>query len=389
MQYRNFGKLGWQASALGFGCMRLPILDGKSGNIDQEKTTEMIRRAIDAGVNYFDTAYVYHEQMSEVALGKALEGGYRQRVRLATKSPVMLVKESADFDRMLNEQLRRLQTGTIDFYLLHGLNRARWQKVQALGLLRRAEAALADGRIRYLGFSFHDSLDVFKEIMDGYDRWTFCQIQYNYMDIDFQAGTQGLQYAAAKGLGVGVMEPLRGGKLAINLPVVQPLWESANHKRKTADWALQWVWSQPEVSLALSGMNSLAQVEENIASANASRIGLLNVEELELIGKVRQTLKDLSPIPCTHCEYCMPCLNGVNIPLNFDVYNQIAIFNDLDHYRFQYKNFIQDDQKAACCIQCDECLSKCPQQIAISSWMPVVDEVLGNNHSYIKAVSKG
>jgi predicted aldo/keto reductase-like oxidoreductase len=389
MQYRNFGKLDWQVSALGFGCMRLPILDGKSGNIDQEKTTEMIRRAIEGGVNYFDTAYVYHEQMSEVALGKALEGGYRQRVRLATKLPVMLVKESADFDRMLNEQLRRLQTSTIDFYLLHGLNRARWQKVQAMGLLDRAEAALADGRIRYLGFSFHDSLDLFKEIVDGYDRWTFCQIQYNYMDIDFQAGTQGLQYAASKGLGVVVMEPLRGGKLAINLPVVQPLWESANHKRKPADWALQWVWSQPEVSLALSGMNSLAQVEENIASADASRIGLLDVEELELIGKVRQTLKDLSPIPCTHCEYCMPCPNGVNIPHNFDIYNQIAIFNDLDHYRFQYKNFIQDDQKAACCIQCDECLSKCPQQIAISSWMPVVDEVLGNNHPYIKVVSKG
>jgi len=389
MQYRNFGKLDWQVSALGFGCMRLPILDGKSGNIDQEKTTEMIRRAIEGGVNYFDTAYVYHEQMSEVALGKALEGGYRQRVRLATKLPVMLVKESADFDRMLNEQLRRLQTSTIDFYLLHGLNRARWQKVQAMGLLDRAEAALADGRIRYLGFSFHDSLDLFKEIVDGYDHWTFCQIQYNYMDIDFQAGTQGLQYAASKGLGVVVMEPLRGGKLAINLPVVQPLWESANHKRKPADWALQWVWSQPEVSLALSGMNSLAQVEENIASADASRIGLLDVEELELIGKVRQTLKDLSPIPCTHCEYCMPCPNGVNIPLNFDVYNQIAIFNDLDHYRFQYKNFIQDDQKAVCCIQCDECLSKCPQQIAISSWMPVVDEVLGNNHPYIKVVSKG
>ena len=388
MQYRNFGKLNWQVSVLGFGCMRLPTLDGKAGNIDQEAATQMIHRAIDGGVNYFDTAYVYHELMSEVALGKALEGGYRQRVRLATKLPVRLVNESADFDRMLNEQLKRLQTSTIDFYLLHGLNRELWHKVQALDLLGWAEAALADGRIRYLGFSFHDNLEVFKEIVNGYDRWTFCQIQYNYMDSDFQAGTQGLQYAAAKGLGVVVMEPLRGGKLAIDLPAVHPIWESAAHKRKPADWALQWVWSQPEVSLALSGMSSLEQVEENLVSADASRIGLLNAEELELISRVRQTLKDLSPIPCTRCEYCLPCPNGVNIPLNFDIYNRVAMFNDLDHCRFEYQMWVPDDQKATCCIQCDECLPKCPQQIAISTWLPVAGDVLGNNGSYTRELSK-
>lgn len=174
MQYREFGKTDWQVSALGFGCMRLPTIDGKSENIDQEKVNHMIRRAVEAGVNYFDTAYVYHHQKSEIALGIALQGGYRERVRIATKSPIWLIDESDDFDRMLAEQLARLQTATIDFYLLHGLNKESWEKVQRLGLLDRAEAARADGRIRHLGFSFHDKLEVFTQIVDGYQAWDFC-----------------------------------------------------------------------------------------------------------------------------------------------------------------------------------------------------------------------
>jgi predicted aldo/keto reductase-like oxidoreductase len=386
MQYRNFGNLDWKTSALGFGVMRLPTLDGKSGNIDQEKTTEMIRRAIDAGVNYFDTAYMYHDQKSEGALGKALEDGYRERVRIATKSPVWEVKESADFDRFLDEQLHRLQTGTIDFYLFHGLDKGSWAKVQELGLLRRAEAALSDGRIRHLGFSFHDNLEVFKAIVDGYDGWTFCQIQYNYMDTDFQAGTAGLHHAAAKGLAVVVMEPLLGGKLALDLPATRPIWMSAARKRKPADWALQWLWNQPEVSLALSGMSTLEQVEENIASASASRPGLLTREDLALIEKARAVITSLSPIPCTRCEYCLPCPNGVNIPLNFDTYNQAAMYNNLDQSRNGYKRWIRDEEKAARCIQCDECLPKCPQKIAISSWMPKVEEVLGLGRPYVNSI---
>jgi uncharacterized protein len=376
MQYRTFGKLDWKVSALGFGCMRLPTVGG-AGNIDQAETTRMIRTAVDAGVNYFDTAYVYHDQKSEVALGKALEDGYRDRVRIATKLPVWLAKESADFDRMLNEQLKRLQTEHIDFYLLHALNHDSWHKVQELELIHRAEAALADGRIGALGFSFHDGLDVFKEIVDGYDRWTFCQIQYNYMDIENQAGTEGLKYAASKGLGVVVMEPLLGGKLARDLPAVQPIWESAEHKRKPAEWALQWLWNQPEVSLALSGMSTMEQVVENVASAGASQAGPMSTDELAMIAQAREVIKSLSPIPCTKCEYCLPCPNGVNIPRNFDVYNQGVMYNDIPGARVGYKRWIPDDQKAANCIQCDECLSKCPQSIQISSWLPVVEEVLG------------
>jgi hypothetical protein len=386
MQYRKFGKLDWQASALGFGCMRLPTLDGKSGNIDQARVDEMIRTAIDAGVNYFDTAYVYHDQQSETALGKALQGGYRARVKIATKSPIWLVNDSADFDKLLDQQLQRLQTDAIDFYLLHALDRKSWSKVQQLGLLRRAEAALADGRIRHLGFSFHDNLESFKQIVDGYDAWSFCQIQYNYMDVDFQAGTQGLQYAAAKGLAVVVMESLRGGKLAADLPATRPLWESATRQRKPADWALQWLWNQPEVSLALSGMSTLAQVQENIAFANASAPGLLTADELALLDQAREVITALSPIPCTRCEYCLPCPNGVNIPLNFDTYNQAAMYNDLDQSRFAYEHWVATGENASNCIQCDDCLSKCPQQIAISQWLTVVEDVLAYKKPYVKAI---
>ncbi len=386
MQYRKFGKLDWKPSALGFGCMRLPILNGKSGNIDQEKVTEMVHTAIEAGVNYFDTAYAYHEQMSEAALGKALQDGYRADVRIATKSPIWLIKESEDFDQLLDEQLRRLQTDRIDFYLLHALNHNSWAKVQQLELLRRAEAAKADGRIRQLGFSFHDNLEAFKQIVDGYEGWDFCQIQYNYMDTTVQAGSEGLQYAAAKGLAVVIMEPLLGGKLALDLPAARSLWNSAARKRKPADWALQWLWNQPEVSLVLSGMSTLEQVEENIRSASNSGPGGLSAVEVELVSRVREVINGLSPIVCTRCEYCLPCPNGVDIPHNFDVYNRVAMYDTLEDCRNEYKRWIPDEHKAAACIQCDECLSKCPQQISISTWMPVVEEVLGLHRPYVKLI---
>jgi predicted aldo/keto reductase-like oxidoreductase len=386
MRYRKFGKLNWQASALGFGCMRFPTLDGKAENIDQEKVNEMIHTAIEAGVNYFDTAYVYHNQMSEVAVGKALQGGYRERVKIATKSPIWLINEPADFDRLLDEQLQRLQAGSIDFYLLHALNRNSWEKILRLGLLRRAEAAKSDGRIHSLGFSFHDTLETFKQIVDGYDAWDFCQIQYNYMDVSVQAGTDGLKYAAEKDLAVVIMEPLLGGKLALDLPATHPVWARASQERKPADWALQWLWNQPEVSLVLSGMSTLEQVQENIHSASASGPGTLSATEVALFDQAREIINSLSPIPCTQCEYCLPCPNGVNIPRNFDVYNQVAMYNALEDRRLEYKRWIPDAQKAAACIQCDECLTKCPQQIAISTWLPIVDEVLGLNHSYVKTV---
>lgn len=386
MHYRKFGNLDWEVSALGFGCMRLPTTDGNPANIDQEKVEEMISTAIEGSVNYFDTAYPYHAQMSEVALGKALQGGYREKVRVATKSPVWMIQESADFSRFLDEQLERLRMDYVDFYLLHALNGGSWQKIQQLNILSEAEKALGDGRIKHLGFSFHDNLDTFKTIVDGYDAWEFCQIQYNYMDIEFQAGTEGLKYAADKGLAVVIMESLRGGKLALDLPAARPIWDSAAKERTPADWAFQWLWDQPEVAVALSGMGTLEQVQQNIASASESGVGSLNADELAMIGQVREEIKSRSPIPCTHCEYCLPCPNGVNIPANFEFYNQVAMYDDIRQARFSYNMFVPDDEKASNCIQCGECLTKCPQDIEISSWLPVVDEVLGLEQPYVTSI---
>lgn len=387
MQYRKFGKLDWNASVLGFGCMRFPTIGDDSGKIDEEKTNEMIWKAIEGGVNYFDTAYVYHKEQSEVVLGKALANGNREKVRIATKLPVRLVEKTEDFNRMLDEELKRLQTDHIDFYLMHALNANGWEKVQKLGLLKKAEAAIADGRICHIGFSFHDKLSVFEQIVDGYNDWTFCQIQYNYMDIDYQAGMQGLQYAASKGLAVVIMEPLRGGKLATELPAVKPIWAQSESNRTPADWALQWVWNQPEVTLLLSGMSTIEQVEENLISAENSRVGCLSTNEMDLINRVRDTLTGLSPIDCTQCEYCLPCPQGVNIPRVFDYYNRIAIYDDLDGVRDAYAMFFEADQKAGNCIQCEECLPKCPQSIEISDWMPVIEDVLSNNQPYQKEIS--
>ena len=376
MQYRKFGKLDWQVSALGFGCMRLPTLEGDRSRIDEPEATRMLHWAIDAGVNYLDTAYPYHDGNSERVVGRALQGGYRQKVRLATKMPTWLIESSADFDRYLNEQLQKLGTDHIDFYLLHGLSAERWPKVRDLGVREWAEGAIASGRIRHIGFSFHDKTDVLRQIIDEYDRWALCQIQYNYMDVENQAGTAGLRYAASKGLAVVVMEPLLGGRL-VNPPVaVQALWDMAPVKRSPSDWALQWLWSQPEVSVALSGMSAMEQVEQNLASAAASRVGLLTAEELALVDRVRAAYQALCPIPCTACNYCMPCPNGVAIPQNFAIFNNGRMYNQFAGARAHYAR-TKEEERASACIGCRECETKCPQHIPIADWMPIVDEVLG------------
>lgn len=385
MQFRKFGKLDWQASALGFGCMRLPTLDGKplSGNIDENKSIRMIRYAIDRGVNYVDTAYPYHEKNSEIVTGKALRDGYRERIKLATKSPVWNIKKTEDFDKYLDRQLEKLQTEHIDFYLFHGLDKKRWDNVVLrLNLLERAEAAMRDGRIGHIGFSFHDRYDYFKEIIDGYDGWTFCQIQYNYMDTAHQAGTKGLKYAASKGLAVVIMEPLLGGRLANPPRTVLDVFESSGEYRTPADWALQWIWNQPEVSLLLSGMSTMRQVEENIVSANMSGIDSLGAEALELIQRVQEKYKEKTLVSCTKCGYCLPCPNGVNIPRNIKLFNDGFVYGDIETCRGIYTNYMAADNRAGSCIQCGICEEKCPQKIKISEWMPKVHAVLGEGNPY-------
>ena len=270
MKYRKFGKLDFDVSALSMGCMRLPTTDGVgySPNVVEDRSIELIRHAIDKGINYLDTGYPYHGGNSEIVLGKALRDGYRQKVKVAKKSPIMMVRKSEDFDNFLSEQLKRLQISHIDFYLLHGLNRKSWKTVKDMDIIGKAESAIRDGRIGHLGFSFHDEHKAFIEVIDGYDNWEFCQIQYNYMDTENQAGTKGLKYAASKGIPVIVMEPLLGGRLSETSNAdVKKIFDDYSTKRTPAEWALQWAWSQPGVCLVLSGMSNMQQLDENLRAA--------------------------------------------------------------------------------------------------------------------------
>ena len=369
MKYRKFGRLDWEVSVLGFGAMRLPIIGKDPSHVDEPQAIEMIRYAIDHGVNYLDTAYPYHEKHSEIVVGKALLNGYREKVKLATKLPSWLVESPDDFDRFLDEQLEKLQTDHIDFYLLHALNSTRWPKLRDWEVLNWAESALTDGRIHYLGFSFHDDFAVFKDIVNATDRWTFCQIQYNFMDIEYQAGIKGLQYAADKGLAVVVMEPLRGGQLTTKIPKsVAEFWESANIRRTPADWALQWIWNHLEVSVTLSGMSTMQHVIENLDSADRSGAGILTDEELILIDKVREEYRRLAPVPCTNCKYCMPCPNGVEITTILEYYNESITYDNPRASRSLYGSLSEDEQ-ADNCVECFECEEKCPQGIPISEYL--------------------
>jgi uncharacterized protein len=378
MKYRNFGRLDWKPSALGFGCMRLPTADNQptGSNIDEELAIGMIRHAIDKGVNYVDTAYPYHQGNSEIVVGKALRDGYREKVKLADKLPVWLVNEPDDFDKLLGEQLDKLSTDHIDFYLLHALTRKRWtDNVLKNDLLTKAQVALRDGRIRYLGFSFHDSYDVFEEIVKASD-WSFCQIQYNYMDINNQAGTKGLKLAARRGIGVVVMEPLMGGHLADPPAAVRAAMDEVADRYTPADLALKWIWNQPEVSLVLSGMSTMEQVEENLRSADQSAADSFEVAEKKAIAGLRKNYRSGIAVPCTNCKYCMPCTHGVDIPANFEFFNHSYLYNDLAAAKFRYSIYLTPSQRSDKCTACRECEDKCPQQIPISTWMPKVSELL-------------
>ena len=371
MKYRKFGKLDWEVSALGFGAMRLPILGNDTSKIDEPEAIKMIRHAIDHGVNYLDTAYPYHRGNSEILVGKALKDGYRQRVALATKMPTWLVEKREDFDRFLDEQLEKLQTDRIDFYLLHGLGKARWPKIRDLGVTEWAEEK-AEGKIGHIGFSFHDEYPTLKEIVDHYDGWTFCQIQYNYMDTESSyrsPGTKGLEYAASKGLAVVIMEPIQGGRLAITPPEeIQELWDQAPVKRSPAEWALQWVWNHPEVSVVLSGMSTMQHVVENVESAGRSGPGILTQEELDIVAKVQKKYAELGYIGCTSCLYCQPCPQGVLIPQIFGVLNE-NYTKSRDETKEAYLEGIPEEGRAGKCAQCGTCEEHCPQGLPIMNLM--------------------
>lgn len=381
MLYRTMPKNRDELSLLGFGCMRLPIKE--DGTIDEKHAMSQVRYSIDHGVNYVDTAWPYHMGQSEPFLGRALADGYREKVKVATKLPSWIVDNREDMDNFLNAQLEKLQTDHIDYYLVHGLAGELWDKMEALGVIDFLDKAKSDGRIINAGFSFHGPADDFKRIVDAYP-WIFCQIQYNFMDEENQAGTGGLKYAASKDLGVIVMEPLLGGNLANRVPPeIEEIWNEASVKRTPAEWALRWVWNHPEVAVVLSGMNEEAQVEENLKTANKAYPNSLTEAELQLVKKVEQKYRQLTKIGCTGCQYCMPCPSGVNIPECFDIYNNLHMFGNVDGAKFLYairmSGAFTDTEPggfASMCIECGQCMEKCPQSLEIPDLLKAVAEEL-------------
>jgi hypothetical protein len=379
MQYRIVPKNGDKLSVLGFGTMRLPL---KGQDIDQERAIKQIRYAIDNGVNYVDSAPPYHNGESEKLLGKALLDGYREKVKIATKLTPFLLSKAEDMDKMLNAQLQKLRADHIDYYLLHGLEEESWKKLQAFGVLEFLQKAKADGKIINMGFSFHGSLKTFKEIIDAND-WTMCQILYNFLDEKLQAGTEGLKYAASKNLAVMVMEPLRGGALADNLPdEVKKFYDNARIQRSPAEWGLRWVWNHPEVTVALSGMNDENHVAENIKIAETALPGSMNADELAIIKNVAESYRRLMKVPCTGCQYCMPCPYGVNIPSSFRIYNDYYMFGDEQKSRATYARMLMGGlsgkrSDASLCKECKQCVERCPQHIAIPEQLKAVSNELG------------
>lgn len=373
MRYREFGKTGEKISILGFGCMRFPQIDGK---IDEEKTIEMVRYAIDNGVNYIDTAYPYHNGESEIVVGKILKDGYRERVNLATKLPSWEINSREDMDKYFNEQLKKLQTEQIDFYLIHALDKGLWENLVENNIFDFLNEIKKSKKVRYVGFSFHDKYEVFKEIIDSYD-WDFTQIQYNYLDEEYQAGTKGLEYASKKDMGVIIMEPLRGGKLANNLPNdILEIINKSDSKKSPAQWAFKFLYNKPEIGIVLSGMSSMEQVIDNIRICNEDGVAdSMNLENEKVIEVLRDTLKSKIKINCTDCKYCMPCPNGVNIPACFECLNNSSMFNDIEGIKNNmYKYLIEQDVDASKCIECGKCEKSCPQHIDIINKLKKVKE---------------
>lgn len=382
------GSLDWKVSALGFGCMRLPSRRLNRLRADTDSSVKIIKHGIDIGINYIDTAWFYHLGDSEKILGEVFKGSYRDKVHLVTKLPLQIVRKTEDFDIYLSRQLKRLKTDHIDGYLFHGVNKGTFNKLKNLDLIEKMEKARDKGLIKYVGFSFHDTLPVFKEIIDYYD-WDIAQIQYNYVDTKIQARTEGLEYAHSKGIAVVVMEPLKGGKL-VNPPAeTLEIMRSAKSNKSPVEWALQFLWNRPEVGVVISGMGSMQMVDKNCEIADRSGINTLSKEDEETLENLAKAYQDKILIPCTACEYCMPCPSGVNIPQNF------AILNDayIDSSKFRswftrkgYRNLVNSKEKldkenlngnASMCTECNKCLEKCPQKIAIPDEMKKVHSILG------------
>lgn len=367
MLYRTFNKTGEKVSLLGMGCMRLPLAE--DGSVDRKTAIEMIRHSIDQGINYVDTAYMYHDGESEKIVGEALKDGYREKVLLADKMPVWLAKDEEKMKEMFETQFERLDVDCIDMYLVHNITAPVWKRVQKFNLMEFLKEQQAAGRIKHIGFSFHDEVELFKEVVDSFD-WDFCQIQLNYMDKDFQAGVEGLKYAGSKGIPVVIMEPLKGGKLVDAIPrTVKELWANAPIQRTPAEWGFRWVANFPEVMCILSGMSAPAQLEENLRIFNEAEPNSLTTEELSIIDAASDEYNKLIQYSCTACKYCMPCPQKINIPMAINYYNEWFLYEGNPKLKADYPTWMVKGRQAGDCINCKACEGHCPQQLPISEIM--------------------
>lgn len=356
---RRMENLNIEISMLGFGCMRFPQKDGK---IDEELSEKMIDRAIACGLNYIDTAYPYHGGDSEPFVGRVLDKYPRNSYFLATKLPCWEVNSLEDAERLFNSQLERLNKEYVDFYLLHALGKDRWHKMVELGVVDYCEKLKAEGKIKYFGFSFHDSYEVFEEIIT-YRKWDFCQIQLNYMDTEEQAGLKGYSLAEKLGVPLVIMEPVKGGSLASLPDEITSEFRKLDGNASTASWAMRWIGSLPNVKVILSGMSAPEQVEDNLATFTDFKP--LSDEEHKAVTQIAEMLKARVNNGCTGCNYCMPCPAGVNIPYNFKIWNTYGIYGNNNGTKWQWEHDIEDKQKAKNCIKCGKCEQSCPQKISI------------------------
>jgi predicted aldo/keto reductase-like oxidoreductase len=377
VKYRRFGRLDWEVSALGFGVAHLPLINNDPANIDEVESFKILRYAIDHGVNYLDigSPFVMKNNRSlSRPLREALQDGYRQKIKIAASLPSVLINPSYDFEHYLNELLKWLQTDMVDFFLLGGLNRDTWPRVQGLDILRRAEEAVTDKRIGKIGFFFHDQFQFLRDIVEAYDNWALCEFQYSYMDVDHHPGVGGLKYAAEKGLGVVVSSPLLGGRLTREPPEpVAGIWGGAKPKRTLADWGLRWVWNHPEVSTIVCDMSTMEQVKANIALADSIEPERMTVSEELLINQVRDAYRNLRPISCTACRICMPCPQDIDVPRIFELYNDAIMYGDTGTarsiYRLERHHFDN-------CNECGTCENACGRKLPLLDWLRKARQLL-------------
>lgn len=364
MKYRKFDKIERPASIFGLGCMRFNGAASGDSCINEEKAIKLIRQAIDGGVNYLDTAYVYLDKTSEIVLGKALLDGYRDKVTIATKMPIEYVNNYEEMEALLDSELKKLQTDHIDYYLMHGINKEKWLKFKEMGADKFFEDKKKEGKIKYKCFSFHGPYEDFEYIIKDYD-WDMVQIQYNFMDIDNQAGTKGLKLAGELGIPVVIMEGLLGGKLAKAPDNVQKLYDEFGTKRSAVEWAFRWLGNNPEIMTILSGCNEEDQIADNLRIFDSIEPNIMSDDELKLIDKVQDAYNDRTKIGCTGCRYCMPCPGGVDIPRVFAAWNEISLYGGEPKYNWNVMELKRLNQTPENCLKCGKCEKACPQHLSI------------------------